>query len=167
MSWDLLELQTPVHIKTHSVPHLFHSQDDSSVTEKMFQITCSGSVDGLTKCRWQIFMLMSLSLEVKKSNSEGGDFRTVPCPCITWRLQAKDCSHLRLVEDDVNWRAFPNMSMILILFYKAFQSVPHHPIWGGWVGEERTRNSSTHCAFPPPLIYSFLVLATLWLMQGS
>ena len=127
MSLDLLELQTPMHIKTHSVPHLFHSQDDSSVTEKMFQITCSGSVDGLTKCRWQIFMLMSLSLGVKKSSSEGGDFRTVPCPCITWQLQAKDCSHLGLFEDDVNWRAFPNMSMILILFHKAFQSV--HRLW--------------------------------------
>ena len=35
MSWDLLELQTPMHIKTHSVPHLFHSQDDSSVTENV------------------------------------------------------------------------------------------------------------------------------------
>ena len=124
----------------------------------MFQITCSGSVDRLTKCRWQIFMLMSLSLGVKKSSSEGVDFRTVSCPCITWRLQAKDCSHLRLFEDDVNWRAFPNVSMILILFYKAFQSVLHHPIWGGWIREERTRNSSTHCAFFFFfLIYSFLV----------
>ena len=127
MSWDLLELQTPMDIKTHSVSHLFHSQDDNSVTEKMFQITCSGSVDGLTKCRWQIFMLMSLSLGVKKSSSEGGNFRTVPCPCITWQLQAKDYSHLGLFEDDVNWRAFPNMSMILILFHKAFQSV--HRLW--------------------------------------